>query len=59
MAFQVVPKARVATELVRTAAMFPRSPEDEIHTLVAASLGVPVETVREIAQEHQTTKETS
>lgn len=53
MAHPIVSKTVVATELVRVAAMFPDSPDDEIHTLVAASLGVPVESVREVAQEHE------
>ena len=53
MAHPIVPKTVVAAELVRVAATFPNSPDDKIHTLVAASLGVPVESVREVAQEHE------
>lgn len=53
MVHPIVPKTVVAAELVRVAATFPDATDDEVHTLVAASLGVPVESVREVAQEYQ------
>lgn len=47
----IVPKQTILAELVRAAALPNEPSDDEVYAIAAASLGIPEETVREVAAE--------